>query len=105
MADVRMFRTISGEDVIAEFVESVDGRDVYINAIQLVVVPSRQNPEEQSYGFAPFPSYSQPKTEGKLQVKPELIPFFIDVDEQFLDQYNTVFGHIVAPTPKIILGR
>jgi hypothetical protein len=105
MADVRMFRTISGEDVIGEFVKSTEQGDVYINTIQLVVVPSRKNPEEQSYGFAPFPQYSQPKSEGKLVINPKLIPFFIDVDEQFLDQYNTIYGHIVAPTPKIILGR
>ena len=105
MADIVMMRMISGEDVIAERIGSTDQGDVYINAIQLVIVPSRKNPEEQSYGFAPFPQYSQPKSDGKLVIRPELVPLFIDIDEQFLEQYNTIYGHIVAPTTKIILGR
>lgn len=104
MVDIRMFRTATGEDVIAEYVETSDLGDVYINAIQLVIVPSKAKPGEQSYGFSPFPQYSQPKNTGKLYINKDRIVFFIDIDDQFLEQYNTVFGHIVAPTPKIFLG-
>ena len=103
MTDIRMFRTISGEDVIAEYVETVDKGDVYVNAIQLVVVPSSRNPNEQSYAFAQFPQYAQPKSEGKIIFNNSLISFYIDIDDQFLEQYNTIYGHITAPTPKIII--
>jgi uncharacterized membrane protein len=100
MADIKMFRTISGEDIIAECIEE----NVYINAIQLVVVPSKKNHNEQSYGFAPFPQYSQPKSDAKITFTPSNIVFFIDVDEQFLEQYNSIYGNIMAPSPKIFLG-
>jgi len=103
MTDIRMFRTISGEDVIAEFVETNKTGDVYKNAIQLVIVPKRSNPEEQSYAFAPFPQYAQQNTEGKITFNTNLISFFIDIDEQFLEQYNSIFGIISAPAPKIII--
>ena len=73
MADIRMFRTISGEDVVAEYVESTDKGDVYINAIQLIVVPSKKNPDEQSYAFAPFPQVSKPKSDAKITINPSLV--------------------------------
>ena len=98
-----MFRTIAGEDVIAEYVETTSEGVVYKNAIQLVVVPSSRNPNEQSYAFAQFPQYAQPKSESKITFNGSLISFYIDIDEQFLDQYNTIFGHITAPDPKIII--
>lgn len=100
-----MFRTISGEDVVAEYVGTDDKGDVYINAIQLIVVPSKSKPGEQSYAFAQFPAYAKQKSEGKIYFNKNLISFYIDVDESFSDQYNSIFGHIVAPSPKIILGR
>jgi hypothetical protein len=106
MANINMFRTISGEDVIAEFLDvDGDGNHVYKNAIQLVVVPSQENSREQKFGLAQFPHYSPPKSDAKIRFNPSLIAFYIDVDEHLLDQYNTIFGHIVAPSPKIILGR
>lgn len=105
MAIVKMFRTISGEDVIAEYVETIEDGDVYINAIQLVVVPSKQNPNEQSYGFAPFPQYAQPKSKGKITFNKSVISFFIEIEDQFIEQYNIIYGHIVTPPSKIILGK
>lgn len=104
MADIRMFRTISGEDVVAEYVETNEFGDVYINAIQLIVVPSKKNADEQSYAFAPFPQFAKPKSDAKLTINSSLIGFYIDIDEEFLVQYNTIFGHIMTPTSKIILS-
>ena len=101
-----MFRTATGEDVIAEYVETTEHGDVYKNTIQLVIVPSRTNPSEHTYAFSPFPHYAQPKSDAKVTFNPDKgIVFYIDVDDQFLQQYNSVFGNIVAPTPKFILGK
>jgi hypothetical protein len=105
MTDIRMFRIATGEDVIAEFVETTADGDVYKNAIQLVIVPSRANPQEQSYAFAPFPHYSQQNSDLKLTFNKERIVFFIEVEDAFLQQYNSVFGHITTPSPKFILGK
>jgi hypothetical protein len=106
MTDVRMFRTIGGEDVIAEYIETTEQGDVYINAIQLVIVPSRDRPGEQSYAFSPYPQYAQPKSDAKITFNPNFgIQFFITPDEQFLEQYNTIFGNIVAPSQKFFLGK
>jgi len=104
MSNIKMFRSISGEDIIGEFVEiDSEGNSVYKNTIQLVVVPSKQNPTEQTYAFAAFPQYAQPNSDLKVRFNSNLISFYIDVDEQFLDQYNSIFGNIIAPEPKILL--
>lgn len=106
MADIKMFRTIGGEDVIAEYVETTEQGHVFINAIQLVIVPSREKPGEQSYGFSAYPQYAQPKSDAKITFNENFgIQFYITPDEQFLDQYKTIFGHVVAPTQKIFLGK
>ena len=103
--NIKMFRTATGEDVIAEYVETTSEGDVYKNAIQLVIVPSRANPEEQSYAFAPFPHYIQKGSDLKLTFNKERIVFFIEVEDDFLQQYNSVFGNLTAPSPKFILGK
>lgn len=105
MVDIRMFRTISGEDVIAEFIGEKEGKECYQNLIQLMVVPSKQNPQEMSYGFAPYPQYARPKTENKIWFNSSNIVFYTDIDDDFLQQYNMVFGHVVTPTQQIFTGR
>ena len=106
MTDVRMFRTIGGEDVIAEYVKTTEQGDVFINAIQLVIVPSRERPGEQSYAFSPYPQYAQPESKAEITFNANLgIQFYITPDEQFLDQYNKVFGKIVTPSQKIFTGK
>ena len=103
--NIKMFRTATGEDVIAEYIETTADGDVYKNVIQLVIVPSRSNPQEQSYAFAPFPHYSQPNSDLKMTFNKDRIVFFIEVEDAFLEQYNSVFGHITTPSPKFILGK
>ena len=105
MENIRMFRTATGEDIIAEFEETTEYGDVYKNAIQLIVVPSKDSPGQQNFGFAPFPQFVKPKGDSKLTMNPDKgIIFYIDIEPDFLDQYNQVFGNIVAPSQKIFLG-
>ena len=101
--DVVMFRTISGEDVIGEVVSSDNSYMRFKNVIQLMVVPSKTNPQEVNYGFAPYPQYARPKSDAEIKFNVSNIVFFIDIDQDFLDQYNMVFGNVVAPSPKIIV--
>lgn len=100
-----MFRTATGEDVVGEFVEKTDQGEVYKNTIQLVIVPSQTNQGTQSYAFAPFPHYAKPKSEIKITFPSASIVFYSEIESDFLDQYNGIFGNIVTPTPKFVLGK
>lgn len=105
MTDIRMFRTVTGEDVIGEYVETTDLGDVYLNVIQLVVIPSREVAGQQNMGFAPFPAFVKPKTDVKITFPRDKIAFYIDLDPEFENQYKEVFGHIVTPTSSILTGK
>ncbi len=100
MANIKMFRLITGEDIIAELKDGV-----YINVVQLMIVPSKTNPQDVNYGFAPFPSYARPKSDKKLYINENHIVYWVDIEEDFLEQYNMVFNHVVAPTPQIFTGN
>lgn len=103
--NIKMFRTATGEDVIAEYVETNEFGDVYKNPIQLIAVPSRETPGAQNIGFAPFPAFNKPMSDIKITFNADKIIFYIDIDEEFLNQYKTVFGHIVTPSSSFILGK
>lgn len=103
MSNIKMFRTISGEDVIAEIIDSEEEFLNCKNIIQLMLIPSKANPQEVNYGFAPYPQYARPKSEAIVSFNKNNIVFFVDIDEDFLEQYNAVFNNIVAPSAKIIL--
>lgn len=98
-----MFRTITGEDVIGEYVSTNEDGHVYINVIQLIAVPSKENPSQQHLGFAPFPAFVKPKTDCEITFPVNNVAFYISLDPEFEMQYNQIFGNIVAPTQKIIL--
>ena len=103
MNQIKMFRTLTGEDVIGEYIETNEFGDVYANVIQLIVVPSRENPSQQNIGFAPFPAFVKPKAQVNLTFPS--IAFYIDLDPEFENQYKEIFGHVVTPTQNIFTGK
>lgn len=105
MTDIRMFRTVTGEDVIGEYIETNDKGDVYLNVIQLVIVPSKDVQGQQNIGFAPFPAFVKPKSDVKVTFPVDKIAFYIDIDPEFENQYKEVFGHVVTPTQSLFVGK
>ena len=103
---IKMFRLITGEDIIAEQINDNTEQNMDIkNAIVLMVIPSRTgNPNEQTMGFAPYPNYLPKDSDITLSINKDNIVFTLsEVDPQFLEQYNQIFAKIIAPSNKIIL--
>lgn len=101
--DIKMFRTILGEDIIAEFIGNISSQAVFINAIQLRQIQTKGN--ETSYAFFPFPEYAKPNSPAEIKFNPNKIEFYIDIDSDFLEQYNSIFANVVTePIKQIILG-
>lgn len=109
MADIRQFKLLSGEHVIATFVEvTEDGDELYSEAIQVLIVPdySDHNKTGQKIGFSPFPEISNPNKDPKFTVNPKNIVYrMTEVDPDYLEQYSKIFSKIVAPTSKIFTGK
>ena len=96
--DVKCVRLITGEDVIAEFEN--DGEKVsLINPVQVLRVPGGGT-DQPNFGFIPFPLVSNDKT---IVINNDKIVFVCEPSEEFLNQYNTIFGNIITPSSKIII--
>jgi hypothetical protein len=105
---VKQFKLLSGETVLGTYLGPCETRpecDLFEDTIQLVITDSLENPAEQSVGFAPFPEYNNPKNKNKIEINKNLVVFYIEPDEQFVEQYNKIFGKILTPPQKIFTGK
>lgn len=99
MAEVKVVRLKSGEDVICEYFTSDDSTVVLKNPVQVSMVPTRTG--DPNFAFIPFPLTTNDK---EIFVKNDYICFVCSPAEEFLNQYNQIFGSgIVTPTKKIIV--
>jgi hypothetical protein len=91
---------VTGEDIVCDFI--VNGETALLkNPVQLMAIPSRSG-GQPSFGFMPFPLMSNDK---EVSVKLSHVVFTCDIAEDFLNQYNSVFGSgIVVPPKDIILN-
>ena len=100
MSNIRSVRLVTGEDIVCDF--TVNGETALLkNPVQLMAIPSRSG-GQPSFGFMPFPLMSNDK---EVSVKLSHVVFTCDIAEDFLNQYNSVFGSgIVVPPKDIILN-
>ena len=94
--DVRLFRIVTGEEVIAEVVDE-DGSTVTVRN-GLVVIPQAQN-----IGFAPWSAVvSREKPE--LEVSRAHIVYVGEVEHNIREKYDSIYGSkLVTPEPKSLI--
>jgi len=102
--DVRLFKLMTNEDVIAEVIEQNDFSITVKNCIQIMMMPAKTGgKKEVNFGFVPFPYYSQ-NTESSYIIMKQALVFYTDnIESDFLEQYNQIFNPIITPSSKIIL--
>lgn len=99
-SNLKLLKLISGEELLAEVI-SESKEDIKIkNPIRVVVVPSKTDPRTPQVGFAPWAEFSEEKslTLNKFHVITQMTPI-----KEFVNQYNSMFGGILAPSQKLIL--
>ncbi len=91
--DVRLFRIVTGEEVIAEVVDENASAVTVRNG--LVVIPQSQN-----IGFAPWSAVvSREKPE--LEVSRTHIVYVAEVEHNIKEKYDSIYGSkLVTPEPK-----
>jgi hypothetical protein len=119
MANIKMLRLSTGENVLCEIVSEHHDDGVFSNssdcvysdhikvsnAVELSIVPNPQDRQQMSYGFLPFPQYAAPKSKDLVTILVRHIVFCLEPDVQFLEQYNAIFNKILVPESRIILGK
>ena len=98
MSDIKCLKLITGEDIICEY-SSSDATITMKNPVQVSMVPTRTG--EPNFGFIPFPLVSNDK---EITVDSAKVMFVCEPAEEFLNQYNQIFGSgIVTPSKKLIV--
>jgi hypothetical protein len=99
-ANVRLIKMISGEELLTEIMSETGNEITIQNPVRVVVMPSKTNPQTPTVGFAPWAEFSDEKqfTIHRAHVIVTMKPV-----QEFINQYNSMFGGIVAPSSKLIL--
>lgn len=103
MANVKLIKLLTGEDIIADVVEDADTLSTEVvvkNPVRVVMIPSRVDPEKPQIGLAPWAQFSDDKqfTLDKFHIVTIMTPI-----KEILTHYNSLFGGIVVPQSSLIL--
>ena len=98
MQNIKCVKLNTGEDVLADF-STENGLSTLENSVQVIMVPSRTG--EPNFQFIPFPIMSNDK---KIDIENCHIMFVCEPSEEFLNQYNSIFGAgIITSQKKLIV--
>lgn len=99
-ANLKLLKMISGEELLAEVIAESDTHVTIKNPVRVVIMPTKANPQTPTVGFAPWADFSEERdfTMHKAHVIVMMKPV-----QEFVNQYNGMFGGIVAPPAKIII--
>lgn len=97
--NVKYIKLLNGEELVAEVIKD-DLRTVVKNPIRLVLMPSKADPKTPSIGLAPWAEFSEEK---EITLDRNHILAIMTPIQEVVNQYNTIFGGIVAPSSKLIL--
>lgn len=97
--NLKIIKLVTGDDLLAEVTENSIATVTFKNPVRIVVVPTK-DPRSPSVGFAPWGEFSEDKefTIDKYNILCIMAPI-----KEFVNQYNTMFGGIVAPSSKLII--
>ena len=96
MIDVKLFRIITGEEVVAELVSETEDTVTVKNG--LVVLPSAQN-----VGFAPWATVIN-REKPEITVNRNHIVYIAELDSTIRYKYNEIYGSkLVTPEEKKLI--
>jgi hypothetical protein len=94
--NVKVIRMSSGEDVVADVMETKEDSLVLMNAI--VAVPAGNG----QLGFAPYAPLLN-RDQKELEINRKWVIYVADVNNELVEQYEEMFSPIKTPSKKLIL--
>lgn len=102
MADVRILKLVSGEDIIGDIKEvDVEGKEfILVNKPMLVVMmPKQENPNEYAVGLVPYAPFAEGN---QVPIMPQHIVSIYSPEAGLRNEYSTRFGSgLVVPDNKL----
>lgn len=98
--NVKLIRLINGEELISEVISDGESSITIKNPVRVVVVPTKTDPKMPTVGFAPWVDFSDDK---QFTLDKRHIIVIMTPVQEFINQYNGMFGGIVAPSSKLIV--
>jgi hypothetical protein len=99
MTNVKCIRLISGEDVIADIDETVEGLIILKKPLAIMMIPNQNN--QFGIGLAPFCPYAK---DDIVPIREGAVISIFEPETGMLNEYNTRYGSgLVVPESKIIL--
>jgi hypothetical protein len=95
---IKIFKLITGEEIVAEVVSETEDSVSLKNCVALVLQPSRDG--KLSFGFVPFGAM----VDGDITIGKDKLVFTADASDDLKNNYNSMFGGIVTPPKTLITG-
>ena len=101
-ANVKIVKLITTEELLAEVKNETETKVTLKNPTRIVVIPPQggQSPKGTNVGLAPWINFSD---ETEVTIDKSHIFCIMNPAQEFVNQYNTVFGGLVAPSSKLII--
>jgi hypothetical protein len=97
--NVTLIKFLGGEEVLAEVVSENLTQIEVKNAVRIMVIPDKMNPQNPQVGLAPYLQFSEDKD---IVFNKALVVTTATPVTEFINQYNSLFGGIQIPSSKII---
>ena len=99
MSNIKCIKLISGEEIIADIDESLEGLVILRKPLLIMMVPNQNN--QFGIGLAPFCPYA---AGGDVPIRAGAVVSIFEPDAGMKNEYNVRFGSgIVVPESKIIV--
>jgi hypothetical protein len=96
-------KLITGEEILGEVVKTTDHSMTLKNPVGIAIVRGQNG--QPNVGFSPFPLHAEQKSDSTIDLSKTHIVYSYVPAQDFIDNYNQIFGSgIVLPNKKIITG-
>lgn len=99
MSNIRCVKLLSGDEIIADIDETIEGLFILKKPAQIMMIPNQNN--QFGIGLAPFCPYAK---DDVVPMRSGAIITVFEPDTGMLNEYNTRYGSgLVVPESKLIV--
>ena len=99
MANIKCLKLISGDEVIADIDEGIEGLVILKKPLQIMMIPNQNN--QFGIGLAPFCPYAK---DDIIPLRSGAVLSIFEPETGMLNEYNSRYGSgLVVPESKIIV--
>ena len=99
MSNIKCLKLISGDEVIADIDEGIEGLVILKKPLQIMMIPNQNN--QFGIGLAPFCPYAK---DDIVHLRSGAILTIFEPETGMLNEYNSRYGSgLVVPESKIIV--